>query len=68
MKDYLDQYRIFVQDELIPLESLLLDHQYDELESKISALRTQVKEMGLWAPYLPKEHGGMGMHLSLIHI
>lgn len=62
MKDYLDQYRIFVQDELIPLESLLLNHQYDELESKISALRTQVKEMGLWAPYLPKEHGGMGMH------
>lgn len=62
MKDYLDQYRTFVQDKLIPLEPLLLNHKYDELESNISTLRVQAKEMGLWAPYLPKEHGGMGLH------
>lgn len=62
MKDYLNQYRTLVHDELIPLEPLLLNHKYNELESKISALRIRAKEMGLWAPYLPKEDGGMGMH------
>ncbi|MEA1881868.1 MAG: acyl-CoA dehydrogenase family protein [Candidatus Marinimicrobia bacterium] len=62
MKDYLEQYRNFVESELIPIEPLLLNHQYDELNLKIEALRIRVKEMGLWAPFLPKEHDGMDMH------
>jgi len=62
MKNYLEQYRNFVKNKLIPIEPLLMNHQYDELNSKIDGLRIQVKEMGLWAPFLPKKHGGMDMH------
>ena len=59
--DYLNQYRQFVYNELIPIEPLLLNHQYEALYSNLDALRIRVKEMGLWAPFLPKDHGGMNM-------
>lgn len=59
--DYLNQYRQFVYNELIPIEPLLLNHQYEALYSNLDALRIRVKEMGLWAPFLSNEHGGMNM-------
>ena len=60
MKNYLEQYRKFVENELIPIEPLLLNQKFDELLPKLEEKRSQVKQLGLWAPYLKKEHGGMG--------
>ena len=63
MDNHLKPYFDFVEKEVIPLEPLLLNHQYDELYMRLDKLRQQVKNQGLWAPYLPVEHGGQGMTL-----
>ena len=61
MKAKLNLYRKFVEEELIPLESLLLNHHYDELYNELEKKRKEVKKLGLWAPYLSKEYGGQNM-------
>ena len=63
MDNHLKPYFDCVEKEVIPLEPLLLNHQYDELYMRLDKLRQQVKKQGLWAPYLPVEHGGQGMTL-----
>ena len=63
MDNHLQPYFNFLEKEVIPLEPLLLNHQYDELYTALDKLRQQVKKQGLWAPYLPVEHGGQGMAL-----
>ena len=63
MDNHLKPYFDFVEKEVIPLEPLLLNHQYDELYMRLDKLRQQVKKQGLWAPYLPVENGGQGMAL-----
>jgi len=63
MDKHLQPYFEFLEKEVIPLEPLLLDHQYDELYMSLDKLRQQVKKQGLWAPYLPVEHGGQSMAL-----
>jgi len=57
----LKPYKEFVEKELIPLEPLLINHQYDELYSELDKKRDQVKKLNLWAPYLPKKFGGQDM-------
>ena len=61
MKAKLNLYRKFVEEELIPLEPLLLNHHYDELYNELEEKRKEVKKLGLWAPYLSKEYGGQNM-------
>jgi len=61
MNNKLKVYKEFVEKELIPLEQLLINHQYDELYSKLEEKREQVKKLNLWAPYLPKKFGGQDM-------
>ena len=61
MNNLLKKYSKFVENELIPLESLLLNHQYEELYLSLDNLRDKVKKLGLWAPYLPKKYGGQDM-------
>ncbi len=60
----LEQVRRFVQEELIPLEHAFLNRPFRELLPTLQAKRQQVKEMGLWAPHLPAEYGGLGLTLS----
>tara|TARA_B110000196_G_scaffold94423_1_gene81713 strand:+ start:1065 stop:2243 length:1179 start_codon:yes stop_codon:yes gene_type:complete len=57
----LKPYKEFVEKELIPLEPLLINHQYDELYSELDKKRDLVKKLNLWAPYLPKKFGGQDM-------
>ena len=61
MNNKLKVYKGFVEKELIPLEPLLINHKYDELYSKLDEKRDQIKKLNLWAPYLPKKHGGQDM-------
>jgi len=61
MNNKLKPYKEFVEKELIPLEPLLINHQYDELYSELDKKRDQVKKLNLWAPYLPKKFGGQDM-------
>jgi acyl-CoA dehydrogenase len=50
--------RAFVDEEILPLETLDLD--YDDLLTAIRPLQAEVKSEGLWAAHLPPELGGMG--------
>src|SRR5271165_1540348 len=60
--------RIFVREELYPLETLgLTPHQ---LERALAPLKEDVKERGLWAAHLPPDLGGGGfgqVKLGLMH-
>ncbi len=60
--------RAFVDEEILPLETLELD--YDDLLKAIRPLRDEVKRQGLWAAHMPPELGGMGfgqVRLGLLH-
>ncbi len=55
--------REFVTEEVIPLEPLLLNHDYDHLMPQLQAKRDKAKALGLWLPQIPQEYGGMGLSL-----
>jgi acyl-CoA dehydrogenase len=60
----LQQIRAFVRDELLPLEPLLQTGRLGELIPALDETRGRVKELGLWAPYLPRDVGGLGLSLT----
>ncbi|QLQ05116.1 MAG: acyl-CoA dehydrogenase family protein [Anaerolineae bacterium] len=55
--------RAFIQEEVIPLEPLVMHQGFGAVLPALDAARRRVKALGLWAPHLPPTHGGMGMHL-----
>jgi acyl-CoA dehydrogenase len=60
----LDRIREFLRAQVYPLESDFLRRPFRELTPTLNATRGKVKALGLWAPHLPKEHGGLGLTLS----
>jgi acyl-CoA dehydrogenase len=60
----LDRIKEFVRTHVYPLEPDFLRRPFRELIPALNAGRDEVKRMGLWAPHLPKEHGGLGLALS----
>jgi acyl-CoA dehydrogenase len=64
----LDWARSFVDEEILPIETLPLDNE--TLMRLIAPLKEEVKRQGLWAAHLPPELGGMGfgqVRLGLLH-
>jgi alkylation response protein AidB-like acyl-CoA dehydrogenase len=59
----LARIREFVERELIPLEPDFLLGRLSALAPVLQEKRRRVKELGLWAPHLPREWGGMGLTL-----
>jgi alkylation response protein AidB-like acyl-CoA dehydrogenase len=59
----LDRVRRFLDEEVHPLEPEFLARPFRELLPGLEALRERVRQMGLWAPQLPKSAGGMGLGL-----
>jgi len=51
--------RQWVQDECIPAEKRVVDK--DSYKSVLAELRTNARAQGLWLPFIPVEHGGMGL-------
>ncbi len=60
----LQKARKIVEEELLPLEPLLLQGRLDRLEPALEEVRRSVRAAGLWAPYLPIELGGGGLSLG----
>jgi alkylation response protein AidB-like acyl-CoA dehydrogenase len=58
-----EQIRSFVRGEVYPLEARLLTEGFRALLPALREKRRMVKELGLWAPHLPEEYGGMGLAL-----
>jgi acyl-CoA dehydrogenase len=60
--------RSFVDNEIIPMETLTVDDA--TLVKLVAPLQQEVKRQGLWAAHLPPELGGMGygqVRLGLLH-
>jgi acyl-CoA dehydrogenase len=54
-----ERVRAWVHDECVPAEKeLLAGRDYKEL---LGELRAKARGQGLWCPFIPKEHGGMGL-------
>ncbi len=51
--------RAWVQDECIPAEKRLKDKE--TYKTVLAELRAKARTQGLWCPFIPKEHGGMGL-------
>jgi alkylation response protein AidB-like acyl-CoA dehydrogenase len=62
----LESIRELMQEHVYPLESDFLSHSrgFQEIVPALHAVRKRVKELGLWAPFLPKKYGGMGFTLT----
>jgi acyl-CoA dehydrogenase len=61
LQSQLQSVRKFLVDQVYPLESQLLTRPFRELLPALAAKRDMVREMGLFAPQIPKEHGGAGL-------
>ena len=61
VRDLLSTIRGFMEAEVYPLEHQMASRSFRELVPELEARRQKVKEMGLWAPQLPREYGGMGL-------
>ena len=58
LQQRLDKSKRILEDEVFPLEHLLLEGKYDQLMQAIASIQTKVKSLGLWAPNLPDSVGG----------
>ena len=59
----LSTIREFLEEEIVPLEPLLLGHEYDMLMARLEEKRDKARSLGLWLPQVPEEYGGMGLTL-----
>jgi alkylation response protein AidB-like acyl-CoA dehydrogenase len=62
--ELLDRIKEFLRAHVYPLEPDFLRLPFRELTPALNTTREKVKSLGLWAPHLPKEHGGIGLTLS----
>ena len=60
MRDLLARMRRFMEAEVYPLESRG-EKSFRARLPELHAMRERVKELGWWAPQIPKEYGGMGL-------
>ena len=63
LRPLLARISAFVRDELAPLETRLLREPVRALLPGVAAARRRAKELGIWAPHLPRELGGLGLPL-----
>jgi acyl-CoA dehydrogenase len=62
MHDILGAVRDLLGREVVPLEPALLSKPFSELVPELAAVRQKVKALGLWAPHIPRSHGGLGLN------
>jgi alkylation response protein AidB-like acyl-CoA dehydrogenase len=63
LRAVLQTVRGFVDDEIIPLEPLLVSRPFGELVPKLEEARSRARSLGIWAPQLSNTLGGMGLSL-----
>ncbi|HSH03808.1 MAG TPA: acyl-CoA dehydrogenase family protein [Anaerolineae bacterium] len=57
------EIRLFLEKEVYPLEKSFIGGSFREMVPILAEKRGLVKEMGLWAPQVPREYGGVGLSL-----
>lgn len=61
VRDLAAAVRRFVDDEVLPVERIVLEKGFAAASGEIGRLRARVREMGLLAPHMPEAWGGGGM-------
>ena len=64
LKAVYSKYKAFVEEELYPVEYGLIYGPWPEAEKVLNSLREKAKAVGLWAPYLPEDEGGLGLSMA----
>lgn len=59
----LEQYRIFVSQELFPIDLQVVTGPFKSYLPLLESLRTKAKNLGLFAPHLSRADGGIGLNL-----
>ena len=63
IQELCQKVRVFLREEVFPLEGEMLEKGFHAMHDALEAKRQLVKDRGWWAPYLPKDKGGMGLSL-----
>lgn len=53
----------FVVEELLPVEAKLLELPFNQAAVILDEKRQVARELGIWAPYLSEENGGLGLSM-----
>jgi alkylation response protein AidB-like acyl-CoA dehydrogenase len=64
IEDLVGRVRAFMESDVYPLEREAGRKAFYTLLPLLEEKRRKVKEMGLWAPAVPREWGGLGLSLS----
>jgi alkylation response protein AidB-like acyl-CoA dehydrogenase len=64
VKDLRHLIRAFVDKEVLPLEPALRRDGFAALLPTLEQVRGRARETGLWAAFIPAEHGGAGLTLT----
>jgi acyl-CoA dehydrogenase len=62
--DLARRVRHFVDEEVLPMEQYVMQHDGDLPMEMLQAVRQKAKAAGLWAPTMPPELGGLGIPLQ----
>ncbi len=60
--DVLPRVRELIERDLYPLEPALMAQSFSELVPRLREIRQKVKQIGMWAPHIPRDHGGLGLN------
>jgi len=63
LNNIIARYKSFIEDEMYPLETALMQLPFQQVEEILEEKRKKAKSLGLWAPYLSAEHGGIGLSM-----
>ena len=63
LSELLEKYRGFVKDKLFPIDLEVVKGPFRSFLPHLQSLREQTKTMGLFAPHLAPEQGGLGLTL-----
>jgi acyl-CoA dehydrogenase len=58
-----EQVRAFLAREVLPLEAGVRQRGFEGMRPELQRARGRAKETGLWAAFVPEEHGGAGLGL-----
>src|SRR6516225_594024 len=59
----LPEIRRFVEERIQPLEQRISE-EWGALAPELEEVRAEVRRRGWWAPFLSRDHGGMGLTLA----
>lgn len=63
LQELLKAYRQFLEKEIFPIDLQIVKGPFKQYLPQLKVLREQAKSLGLFAPHLPKNEGGLGLNL-----